>query len=377
MTRNPIRIEIAVSTEGGGRTGMLHTPHGPVPTPAFMPVGTYGSVRGITPEQLRGCGVEMVLANAYHLALRPGAETIRNLGGLHRFMGWDGPILTDSGGFQMFSLAASVRVDEQGAVFRSHLDGARIQVTPESVVEIEVALGVDVGMVFDVVVETPGNRQQAADAAARTLRWAGRSVDAVKRLEPEATSIFGIQQGGLFDDLRLECAEALAELDMPGYAVGGLSVGEARDETMRTARTSVAMLPADKPRYMMGMGTPSDLVELAGWGYDLFDCVLPTRNARNGTLFTRDGALSIRNSRHGVDADPVEADCDCHTCSRFSRAYLHHLVRRKEMLGATLASIHNVHFYQRLMRDIRQALAAGAYEAFRREFMVRYQGADT
>ena len=365
-----LRYELIKATVGGGRRGRLSTPHGTVETPAFMPVGTYGTVRGLTPAQLAEAGVTMLLCNAYHLALRPGAETIKRLGGLHRFMGWRGPILTDSGGYQLFSLADRVKIDERGAVFRSHLDGAEYQLTPERAVDVQCQLGVDVGMVFDVLVGEPGDRHTAADAAARTVRWAERS----RRYASETgeTSFFAIMQGGLFDDLRAENASALVDLDFPGYAVGGLSVGEERGETMRTAEFAVRLLPETKPRYMMGMGTPTDLVRLSGWGYDLFDCVIPTRNGRNGTVFTRGGEISIRNAVNALDEGPIEAACDCYTCRTFSRAYMHHLAKRGEMLAATLASLHNVRFYQRLMEDIRAALAADEYDHFAADFLHGY-----
>jgi queuine tRNA-ribosyltransferase len=364
-----VGFEVTGSAHAGGRTGVLRTPHGDVSTPAFMPVGTYGTVRGLTPRELREVGVEMVLANAYHLALRPGAETISKLGGLHRFMGWDGPILTDSGGYQLFSLASSVKIDEHGAICRSHIDGSRFELTPETVVEVQRLLGVDVGMVLDVVTDRPGNRGAAAAAAARTARWARRS-----RTEAGegATAFFAIMQGGLFQDLRAESAEAVTELDFPGYAVGGLSVGEAREDTMEVAELSVRLLPVERPRYMMGMGTPLDLVELSGRGYDLFDCVIPTRNGRNGTLFTRSGPIAIRNAAHALDGEPVEPDCDCYCCTTYSRGYLHHLAKRKEMLLATLASLHNVAFYQRLMAEIRAALRADRYGEFARTFASGY-----
>jgi queuine tRNA-ribosyltransferase len=367
-----LRFEILSRARGGGRTGLLTLPHGTVETPAFMPVGTYGSVRGLTPRQLRAAGVQMVLSNAYHLAIRPGAERIRDLGGIQRFMGWNGPVLTDSGGFQVFSLAGNVKVNEEGAVFRSHVDGATLKLTAESVVALEETLGVDIGMAFDVCVPNPGDRGAAEAAAARTLRWAARARAVMTEGSP--TSIFAIQQGGLFDDLRAANAAGLADLDFPGYAVGGLSVGEARADTMRTAEAAVAMLPDAKPRYMMGMGTPLDLVDLCGWGYDLFDCVLPTRNGRNGSAFTADGQLTIRNARHAGSDEPLDRDCDCEACLDFSRGYLHHLARRGEMLGAILTSLHNVRFYQRLMRDIRAALAADAYEGFRAAFRARFEG---
>lgn len=355
---------------GGGRTGLLRTPHGNVRTPAFMPVGTYGTVRGLVPAQLTEAGVEILLANAYHLALRPGAETISKLGGLHRFMGWGGPILTDSGGYQLFSLSSRVRIEERGAIFRSHLDGAPFELSPERAVEIQRQLAVDIGMVFDVVTGEPGDRHAAALAGERTVRWARRSRASFEDSEP--TAFFAIMQGGLFEDLRRENAEAIAELGFPGYAVGGLSVGESREETMATAAYCVEMLPEHKPRYMMGMGTPLDLVELCGQGYDLFDCVIPTRNGRNGSLFTSTGPIAIRNAAHAEADAAVDDDCDCYCCRRFPRAYLHHLARRKEMLGATLATIHNVRFYQRLMGRIREALDEGRYAAFKGEFTARY-----
>ncbi|HEY2775465.1 MAG TPA: tRNA guanosine(34) transglycosylase Tgt [Candidatus Binatia bacterium] len=365
-----LRFDILHEARGGGRTGRLTLAHGSVETPAFMPVGTYGSVRGLTPGQLRGAGVQMVLSNAYHLALRPGAQAIAALGGIQKFMGWNGPVLTDSGGFQVFSLAGNVKVDEEGAVFRSPVDGTRLRMTPESVVALEQTLGVDVGMVLDVCVANPGDRPAAASAADRTLRWARRAREVTDG--SPATSFFAIQQGGLFEDLRAQNSEGLVALDFPGYAVGGLSVGEARDETMRTARFSVEMLPRRRPRYMMGMGTPLDLVELCGWGYDLFDCVLPTRNGRNGMVFTASGPVTIRNACHASSTEPLEDGCDCEACLDFSRGYLHHLARRGEMLAAILCSLHNVRFYQRLMRDIRAALAADAYEEFRTKFRARY-----
>jgi queuine tRNA-ribosyltransferase len=367
-----LRFDITSRASGGGRTGTLTLPHGTVETPAFMPVGTYGTVRGLTPRQLRGAGVQMVLANAYHLALRPGATVIQSLGGLQQFTGWKGPMLTDSGGFQVFSLADTVKMDEQGAVFRSHLDGSKLRLTPESVVELEETLGVDVGMAFDVCIANPGDRSAAEAAAARTLRWAERARSVMTEGSP--TSIFAIQQGGLFDDLRAENSAGLVALDFPGYAVGGLSVGEERGETMRTAELAVRLLPETKPRYMMGMGTPLDLVELCGWGYDMFDCVLPTRNGRNGSVFTASGAVSIRNARHAGSKEPLEDGCDCEACVDFSRGYLHHLAKRGEMLAAILCSLHNVRFYQRLMSQIRAALAADAYEDFRTRMRARYEG---
>ncbi len=368
-----VSFEIAKAAESGARTGRLRTAHGEIHTPAFMPVGTYGTVRGLTPAQLRETGTGIVLANAYHLALRPGTETISKLGGLHRFMGWDGPILTDSGGFQLFSLAGQASVTERGAVFRSHLDGTRFELTAERVVEIQRALGVDIGMVFDVLTGQPGDRQAAAEASERTLRWARRTRESVDAAgQEDGPSFFAIVQGGLFEDLRRASAEGLVDLGFPGYAVGGLSVGEPIEEALSIARSSARLLPEESPRYMMGMGTPRDLVALAECGYDLFDCVMPTRNGRNGTLFTRDGTISIRNSHHALDDRPVEEECDCYGCRSFSRAYLHHLTKRKEMLAPIIGSLHNVSFYQRLMADIRSAIADDSYPRFRESFFARY-----
>jgi queuine tRNA-ribosyltransferase len=365
-----LSLEISKRVAAGGRRGAMHTDHGTVATPAFMPVGTFGAVRGLTPAQLESAGVEMLLANSYHLALRPGVETIRKLGGIHRFMGWERPILTDSGGFQLFSLAPLVSVDEQGAIFRSHIDGARFEMTPEKSVSIQCDLGVDVGMVFDAVTARPSDRDEAAKASERTLRWTRRAKAAYDgRAAQGATDLFAIMQGGVFEDLREANAAAVVELDFPGYAVGGLSVGEARAETMATARHAVGLLPENKPRYMMGMGTPQDLVDLCGWGYDLFDCVIPTRNGRNGSVFTSRGTLTLRNAAHAEDSRPLDEDCDCYACARFSRGYLHHLAKRREMLAAVLASIHNIRYYQRLMSEIRSALADDRYDDFAQRFV--------
>lgn len=354
--------------------GCLQTPHGTVATPAFMPVGTRATVRGLTPGQLVEVGVEILLSNTYHLVLRPGVETIARLGGLHRFMGWDFPILTDSGGYQLFSLAPSVSISEEGAVFRSIIDGARVAMSPESVVGSQQQLGVDIAMAFDVLTGQASDRDQAASASDRTLRWARRTIEASAGGQ---TAFFGIMQGGIFEDLRRVNAGTLVEMPFAGYAVGGLSVGEATEDTMRTAEFSASLLPVDKPRYMMGMGTPPDLVRLAGWGYDLFDCVVPTRNGRNGTLYTRSGIVAIRNARHADSPAALEEGCDCYCCKNFSRAYLHHLSKRKEMLAATLGSLHNLRFYQRLMSDIRAALGEGRYEQFSRDFLALYERRDS
>jgi queuine tRNA-ribosyltransferase len=360
--------------ENRARCGRLTTAHGTVNTPAFMPVGTQATVKGITPAQLRELGAEIILANAYHLALRPGARLIRGLGGLHRFMGWDGPILADSGGYQIFSLAALRQVTDEGVAFRSHVDGAAMFLTPEAVVQLQVDLGVDIIMVLDECVAGTATRTEAERAAYRTLDWARRCRDV--EVAP-GQLVFGIVQGATFAELRAEQARALVALDFPGYAVGGLSVGEERHITMGLAEATAAALPVDRPRYLMGVGLPEDLIRFVGMGYDMFDCVLPTRNARNGMLFTSNGRLNIRLARHAADAAPADPECGCYTCRTFSRAYLRHLAATNEMLGAQLASLHNLHFYQQLMRDMRGAIARGEFTAWATGRLARLtQGSD-
>lgn len=358
----------ASAPDGGARCGLLRTAHGVINTPAFMPVATQGTVKGLTPAQLRELGAEILLSNTYHLSLRPGTALIRELGGLHRFMGWDGPILTDSGGYQVFSLAPLRTVSDQGVQFRSHLDGTAMFLTPETVVGLQVELGVDIAMVLDECAPAGATRAQAVAAARRTLDWAARSR--AVRLDP-GQLLFGIVQGAAYTDLRLEQARALVALDFPGYAVGGLSVGEDRDITMQIAEDTVAALPADRPRYLMGVGLPEDLIRFVGMGYDMFDCVLPTRNGRNGMLFTSAGRMNIRLARYARDPSPPDADCGCYTCRTFSRAYLRHLAAAKEMLGGQLLSLHNLHFYQQLMRDMRTAIAAGRFTTWATERLAR------
>jgi queuine tRNA-ribosyltransferase len=351
----------AVAHDGHARRGLLTTPHGVVDTPAFMPVGTQGTVKGLTPVQLEEAGAQIILANAYHLALRPGAALIRELGGLHRFMGWDGPILTDSGGYQIFSLAALRKITDAGVEFRSHIDGAPLFMTPEDVMQLQTDLGVDIMMVLDECVAGQASHADAERAARRTLHWAERS-----RAVPVGAGqlVFGIVQGATYRDLRAQQARALVGLDFPGYAVGGLSVGEERTTTMTLAEETVVELPRDRPRYLMGVGLPEDLIRFVGMGYDLFDCVLPTRNARNGMLFTGSGRLNIRLARYARDDRPLDDDCRCYTCRTFSRAYVRHLATSHEMLGAQLASLHNVHFYQQLMRDMQAAIERGDFAAW-------------
>ena len=353
-----VRFEVVRDDPSGARLGRVDTPHGSFETPAFMPVATLGSVKGLTPRQLEEVGAEIVLANAYHLAQRPGVETVQALGGLHALMGWQGPILSDSGGYQLMSLADLVRVEDEGVHYRSHVDGRAGLLRPEDAVAVQEALGVDIAMSLDECVPSGSPPARVARAVARTSAWAARGLAA--RTRPE-TALFGIVQGGLDVALRAASAAEVTALDFDGYAVGGLSVGEPAADTARVAAATVARLPPARPRYLMGVGTPGDLLRFVTMGYDLFDCVLPTRNARNGMLFTRDGKLMIRNARHTRDPRPVEEGCACYTCGRFSRGALRHLVLAREMLGAVLATLHNLHFYLRLMREFRAALREGTF----------------
>lgn len=355
------RFELKCTDPTGARLGMLTTPHGVAETPAFMPVGTHGTVKSLSPEELTGSGSQMILGNTYHLYLRPGHEVIEELGGLHRFMGWDGPILTDSGGFQVFSLAALRKISDDGVEFRSHLDGSLHLLTPEKAIEIQRALGSDISMVLDECAPATATRDEVATAMTRTTLWAER-CRRVFAIEPDGRALFGIVQGGLFDDLRREHAGQIMGLGFDGYAVGGVSVGEQPEEIHRIGRFVAPLLPERAPRYMMGLGTPGDLVELIGAGFDMFDCVMPTRNARNGTLFTWNGPLHIRNEAFTRDPRPLDEDCRCYACSRFSRAYLRHLFMSKEILGHRLNTIHNVSFYQSLMAQARASIAIGRFE---------------
>lgn len=342
------------------RRSTFQTPRGAVDMPAFMPVGTQATVKGLTIDHVHATGAQMVLGNAYHLALRPGADVVRDLGGLHRMMGWDGPILTDSGGFQIFSLAQMTKVTDEAATFRSHIDGARVTVTPERAIEIQQQLGADVAMVLDHVVRLPNEPEAIAEANERTIRWAARCRAVPPR---DGQSLFGIVQGGLDRSQRVRCAEALAAMDFDGYAVGGLSVGETHEEMVRTLQFTVPALPADRPRYLMGVGRPEDLLAAIACGIDLFDCVMPTRNGRNALAFTDCGTLRLRNACHQRDERPVDEHCPCVGC-RHSRGYLRHLFMASEMLGPILLSIHNLTYYQRLLADARAAVEAGDYETF-------------
>ena len=360
------------STEGHARRATFHTPHGPIEMPAFAPVGTQANVKTLEPRDLHELGCQLILANTYHLYLRPGHELVQRLGGLHSFMRWDGPILTDSGGYQVFSLAHQRKLADEGVTFRSHHDGSIHFFTPERVMEVEQALGPDIAMVLDVC-PNPTDRVETEDAVERTHRWAERCRAAHDRPDQ---ALFGIVQGGIFDDLRLHSAATLAALDFPGYAVGGLAVGETKQQMYDTLDVTCPALPVQKPRYLMGVGSPEDVVEAVWRGIDMFDCVLPTRIARNGALFTPEGRLNLRNARFAEDSAPVQEGCECYTCRTFSRAYLRHLYKAGEISALRLGTIHNVHFMTQLMREIRGALAQGEYSTYRRKFLARYQIAD-
>jgi queuine tRNA-ribosyltransferase len=351
-------------TAGAARAGRLVTPHGEVETPAFMPVGTAGAVKAVTPRDLREAGAQIVLANTYHLMLRPGDELVARMGGLHGFTGWHGPCLTDSGGYQVFSLSALRELSEDGVAFRSHLDGSPYLLTPERSIEVQANLGADVIMAFDECPPWPAPREAVAAATERTTRWARRSRAAHRRADQW---LFGIVQGGVHLDLREQSARELMEMDFPGHGIGGLSVGEPKDDMWRVLEHLHPILPAAKPRYLMGVGTPEDLLEAVSRGVDLFDCVLPTRNARNGQLFTSEGRISIRNARYRADERPLDPRCACHACRTASRAYLRHLHLANEMTAATLMTIHNLAFYLDTLRQMRQSLRLGRFEAYRQE----------
>jgi queuine tRNA-ribosyltransferase len=355
------------------RAGFITTAHGVVPTPAFMPVGSQATVKALTPDDVRDVGAKILLSNAYHLYLRPGVDVIEQMGGLHRFMAWDGPILTDSGGYQIFSLPALRRVDDQGVVFRSHIDGSEHFFTPEGAVQLQQRLGADIIMALDECPPHTAERGQVREATNRTHRWAEKCVRVHGRGDQH---LFGIVQGGMFADLRRESAAFLTALDFPGYAIGGLSLGEAKKETLAMVEETVAGLPGGKPRYLMGVGSPEDLVENVARGVDLFDSALPSRTARNGALFASTGRLNIRNAGFKGQDQPIEAACDCYTCQRFSVAYLNHLFKCKELLAYRLATIHNLRFVMRLMERMRQAIVHGRFSDFHREFLDSYRTTD-
>ncbi|MFQ5514385.1 MAG: tRNA guanosine(34) transglycosylase Tgt [Myxococcota bacterium] len=361
----------AVDPGCAARAGRLQTSHGEVLTPVFMPVGTAAAVKALTPEQLRATGARIVLANTYHLALRPGPELIAKVGGLHRFMAWDGPLLTDSGGFQVFSLPRKEILPE-GVRFRSEIDGQEILLTPERAIEIQHGLGADIIMPLDECTPYPATREHAERGVRNTLRWLERSL-AVHTNRDQA--LFGIVQGSVYPALRRQCADALVKLDLPGYAIGGVSVGEGIEELKRVLSVTAPLLPSDRPRYLMGVGLPEDLLEAIERGMDLFDCVIPTRYARSATLFTKRGRIRVTQRRYRRDLYPIDPSCDGYCCREFTRAYLHHLYHANEILGTILGAIHNVRFYHALMERVREAIVAGRFAELKREFLDEYGGA--
>jgi len=352
------------------RLGILHTPHGDIETPIFMPVGTKATVKSMTPEELKEMGAQIILSNTYHLYLRPGHDLIEEAGGLHKFMNWDKPILTDSGGFQVFSLGDMRKITEEGVDFRSFIDGSKHFISPEKSIEIQNALGSDIMMAFDECPPYPADHEYVKKSLERTTRWAKRSKDANKN--PETQSMFGIVQGGVYRDLREQSAKEITDLDFPGYAVGGLSVGEPAEMMYEVLDYTVPLLPKDKPRYNMGVGSPDYLFESVIRGIDMADCVLPTRIARNGTFFTSHGKLTIKNAKHQRDFTPIDPECDCYTCKNYTRAYIRHLFKANEILGARLATIHNLHFLIKLMENIREAIREDRLLEYRDEFYEKY-----
>ncbi|MDZ4230633.1 MAG: tRNA guanosine(34) transglycosylase Tgt, partial [Dehalococcoidales bacterium] len=359
-----------MDTKDGARAGELRTPHGVVPTPVFLPVGSQGTVKTLTPAEVKGLGMNMLLTNTYHLYLRPGISVIEKMGGLHKFMAWDGAILTDSGGYQIFSLAPLRRITDDGAVFRSHIDGSEHLITPEMAVRFQEELGADIIMVLDECPAHDASREKVQQAVQRTHRWAERCRETHRR---DDQALYAIVQGGIFPELRRQSAEFLTSLDFPGYAIGGLSLGEPKKVTLSIIEETVALLPENKPRYLMGVGSPEDIVAGVARGIDIFDSVLPTRVARNGALFTRRGRVNIRNAVFRQMDGPVDPDCACATCRTFSAAYLHHLFNARELLAYRLATIHNLTFISRLMREIRSAIDDGTFPAFRDSFLADYR----
>lgn len=367
------RIETRDSV-GSARSGVLWTPHAEVQTPAFMPVATQATVKGMTAEELEELDVRIILCNTYHLHLRPGEEIIRSLGGLHAFMHWRGPILTDSGGFQLFSLSPLRRITEEGVRFRSHLDGSEHFLSPEEVIRIQKAFGTDVAMCLDECIPYPASRSYVEESTARTTRWAIRCKQAMD--VDSDMALFGIVQGGTFKDVRRRSAQELLETGFDGYAIGGLSVGEPMEERLEMVEAALEVIPPEAPRYLMGVGTPEDLVTFVSMGVDLFDCVIPTRCARNGLLFTRHGRLDIRHAEHKRSGRPIDETCGCYTCRHYSRAYLRHLYMAKELLAARLHTLHNLHYYMDLVREIRQAIESARLEAFQRAFFQEWEKQD-
>ncbi len=356
-------------TESLARTGVLYTPHGAIPTPAFAPVGTQGAVKALSPRDLRDLGVEVVMANAYHLAMRPGADTVAALGGLHALSGWNGPLMTDSGGFQVFSLPGASRVDADGVTFKSHIDGSTHRFTPESVVDLQQTLGADLAMPLDVCTGYPATREQAARDLRLTLAWAERSLQAHGRRDQW---LYGIVQGSVYADLRAESARRTAELDFPAYAIGGVSVGEAKSDLLAAIDAAVPHLPPAAPRHLLGVGHPEDIVEGVARGIDTFDCVMPTRVARTAAALTMEGRINLRNAHHATDRRPLDPACACYACQQFSRGAIRHLLMAGEMLGPHLLTLHNLHFTLDLVRQMRAAIASGTFGDFRREFLTHY-----
>jgi queuine tRNA-ribosyltransferase len=358
---------------GAARAGTLHTAHGEVQTPVFMPVGTAGTVKAMIADAVRSTGARMILGNTYHLMLRPGAERVGRLGGLHKLMDWHGPILTDSGGFQVMSLAGLRKMDADGVTFQSHIDGTKHRLTPERSIEIQHLLDADVTMCFDECTPFPATHEAAAKSMRLSMRWAARSRQAFT--PRDGYGLFGIQQGSVFEDLRAESAKALTDIGFEGYAIGGLAVGEGQEEMFRTLDFSVPMLPQEKPRYLMGVGTPSDIIGAVRRGVDMFDCVIPTRSGRTGRAYTSRGVLNMRNARHADDASTLDPECDCPACTRHSRAYIQHLIRAEEMLGPMLLTWHNIRYYQTLMARLRAAILEGRFEAEAAAIMAKWENA--
>lgn len=361
------------ATDAKARTGRIQFPRGEIATPAFMPVGTYGSVKGLNPEQIRATGADIILGNTFHLMLRPGTDIIMQHGDLHEFMGWNRPILTDSGGFQVFSLGELRKISEEGVKFRSPIDGSEIFLGPESAIEVQQQLGADIIMVFDECTPYPASEEDARSSMELSLRWARRCKSSHGE---HPSALFGIVQGGMYLPLREQSLAALTEIGFDGYAIGGLSVGEPKQEMRKVIEHLGEKLPTEQPRYLMGVGTPQDLVHAVSHGIDMFDCVMPTRNARNAHLFTSQGLLRLRNNRFKTDTGPLDPNCSCYTCQNFSRAYLHHLDKCREILGSQLNTIHNLHYYQDLMRGLRGAIEQGRLSAFARQFMENQQNMD-
>jgi len=373
---------VAQDRESKARRGRIATAHGVLDTPAFMPIGTQGAVKGVSPQELRELHAQIILGNAYHLFVRPGLDVIKHFGGLHKFMNWNGPILTDSGGYQIFSLAKLRKITEDGVEFQNHIDGARAFISPEIAMEIQLAFGSDITMTLDECVPYPCEYDYAAKSVEMTTRWAKRCRDWKRRngetaqRGPRDSMLFGIVQGGTFEDLRKKSAQQIVELDFDGYAIGGVSVGEPEEEMMRAVESAEPFLPKDKARYAMGLGTPPQLLEMIARGMDMFDCVLPTRLARNGTAFAATGTLNLKNAEFALDKRPIEENCACEACREFSRGYIRHLVKAEEILGLRLITLHNLHFYLNLMNRVRSEIEAGTFDQFRKTFVAEYKTRD-